>query len=96
MKPLKEVARRDRQPSNPRKGLSVKDAYVRLNEYARLLSELNEHYDENLDCVVVFRYSDELIRAMNKHEVYSPDDAWLMFADRIDELLNELAAVGTK
>jgi hypothetical protein len=76
--------------------VSVKDAYVRLNEYARLLSELNEHYDENLDRVVVFRYSDELIRAMNEHEVYSPDDAWLVFADRIDELLNELAAVGTR
>ena len=76
--------------------MSVKDAYVRLNEYARLLSELNEHYDENLDRVVVFWYSDELIRAMNEHEVYSPDDAWLVFADRIDELLNELAAVGTK
>ena len=76
--------------------MSVKDAYVRLNEYARLLSELNEHYDENLDRVVVFWYSEELIRAMNEHEVYSPDDAWLVFADRIDELLNELAAVGTK
>jgi hypothetical protein len=45
--------------------------------------------------VVVFRYSDELMRAMNEHEVYSPDDAWLVFADKIDELLNELAAVGT-
>jgi hypothetical protein len=76
--------------------VSVKDAYVRLNEYARLLSELNEHYDENLDRVVVFWYSEELIRAMNEHEVYSPDDAWLVFADRIDELLNELAVVGTK
>jgi len=53
----------------------VKDAYVRLNEYARLLSELNEHYDEGLDRVVVFRYSDELIRVMNEHGVYSPDDA---------------------
>jgi hypothetical protein len=74
----------------------VKDAYVRLNEYAHLLSELNEHYDENLDCVVVFRYSDELIRARNEHEVYSPDDAWLVFADVIDELLNDLAAAGTK
>jgi hypothetical protein len=36
-------------------------AYARLNEYARLLSELNEHYDdEDLDRVVVSRYSDEL------------------------------------
>jgi hypothetical protein len=74
----------------------MKDAHVRLNEYARLLSELNEHYDEYLDRVVVFQYSEELARAMNEHEVYSPDDAWLMFADRIDELLNELAVVGTK
>jgi hypothetical protein len=74
----------------------MKDTYARLNTYARLLSELNDHYEEDLDCVVVFRYSDELIRAMNEHEVYSPDDAWLVFADRIDELLNELAAVGTK
>jgi hypothetical protein len=77
-------------------GVYVKDEYVRLNEYARLLSELNEHYDEELDRVVVFRYSDELIRAMNEHEAYSPDDAWLVFANKIDELLNELAAVGTK
>jgi hypothetical protein len=45
---------------------------------------------------VVFRYSDELIRAMNGHEVYSPDDAWLVFAEVIDELLNELALVGAK
>jgi len=74
----------------------VKDAYVRLNAYAQLLSELNEHYDEDLDCVVVFRYSDELIRAMNEHEIYSPDDAWLVFADVIDELLNDLTASGTK
>ena len=74
----------------------MKGTYARLNTYARLLSELNDHYEEDLDCVVVFRYSDELIRAMNEHEVYSPDDAWLVFADRIDELLNELAAVGTK
>ncbi len=73
----------------------MKGAYARLNGYARLLSELNEHYDESLDRVMVFRYSDELIRAMNEHEVYSPDDAWLVFADMIDELLNELAAVGT-
>ena len=68
-----------------RRATSVKGTYVRLNEYARLLSELNEHYDENLDRVVVFWYSDELIRAMNEHEVYSPDDARLVFADRIDE-----------
>jgi hypothetical protein len=74
----------------------MKDTHVRLNEYARLLSELNEHYDEHLDCVVVFQYSEALVRAMNEHEVYSPDDAWLLFADRIDELLNELAVVGTK
>jgi hypothetical protein len=74
----------------------VKDAYVRLNEYARLLSELNDHYEEDLDCVVVFRYSEELIRAMNEHKVHSPDDAWLVFTNKIDELLSELAAVGTK
>jgi hypothetical protein len=74
----------------------VKGTYARLNNYARLLSELNDHYEEDLDCVVVFRYSEELIRAMNEHEVYSPDDAWLVFAERIDELLNELAAVGTR
>ena len=74
----------------------MKGTYARLNTYARLLSELNDHYEEDLDCVVVFRYSDELIRAMNEHEVYCPDDAWLVFTDRIDELLNELAAVGTK
>jgi hypothetical protein len=69
----------------------VKDAYARLNQYARLLSELNDHYDEDLDRIVIFRYSDELIQAMNEHEVYNPDDAWLVFADRIDELLEELA-----
>ena len=69
----------------------MKGAYTQLNKYARLLSELNEHYDESLDRIVVFRYSDELIQAMNEHEVYSPDDAWLMFAERIDELLEELA-----
>jgi hypothetical protein len=74
----------------------MKDAHVRLNKYARLLSELNDHYDEDLDRVVVFRYSEELIRAMNEHEVYSPDDAWIVFANRIDELLSELAVVGTK
>ena len=70
----------------------MKGTYARLNQYARLLSELNEHYDEDLDRVVVFRYSDELIQAMNEHEVYSPDDAWLVFAERIDELLEERAA----
>jgi hypothetical protein len=69
----------------------VKDEYARLNQYARLLSELNEHYDEGLDRIVVFRYSDELIQAMNEHEVYNPDDAWLVFADRIDKLLENLA-----
>ena len=74
----------------------MKDAYTRLNQYARLLSKLNDHYDENLDRIVVFRYSDELIEAMNKHEVYSPDDAWLVFADRIDELLEELAVAVQK
>jgi len=74
----------------------VKDEYMRLNEYARLLSELSEHYDEELDRVMVFGYSEELIRAMNEHEVYSPDDAWIVFDGVIDELLNELAAVGTK
>jgi hypothetical protein len=69
----------------------VKDEYARVNQYARLLSELNEHYDEDLDRIVVFRYSDELIQAMNEHEVYNPDDAWLVFADRIDKLLENLA-----
>ena len=74
----------------------MKDAYTRLNQYARWLSELNDHYDEDLDRIVVFRYSDELIEAMNEHEVYNPDDAWLVFADRIDELLEELAVAVQK
>ena len=74
----------------------MKDAYTRLNQYARLLSELNDHYDEDLDRIVVFRYSDELIEAMNEHEVYNPDDAWLVFADKIDELLEELAVAVQK
>ena len=76
--------------------VSVKDAYTQLNQYARLLSELNEYYDENLDRIAVFRYSDELIKAMNEHEVYNPDDAWLVFADKIDELLEELAVAVQK
>ena len=74
----------------------MKDAYTQLNQYARLLSELNEYYDENLDRIAVFRYSDELIKAMNEHEVYNPDDAWLVFADKIDELLEELAVAVQK
>jgi hypothetical protein len=74
----------------------VKDAYAQLNQYARLLSELNDHYDEDLDRIVVFRYSDELIQAMNEHEAYNPDDAWLVFADKIDELLEELAVAVQK
>jgi hypothetical protein len=49
-----------------------------------------------LDRIVVFRYSDELIQAMNEHEVYNPDDAWLVFAERIDELLEELAVAVQK
>jgi hypothetical protein len=61
-----------------------------------LLSELNDHYDEDLDRIVVFRYSEELIEAMNEHEAYNPDDAWLVFADRIDELLEELAVAVQK
>jgi hypothetical protein len=74
----------------------VKGTYARLNQCTRLLSELNEHYEEGLGRIVVFRYSEELIQAMNEHEVYSPDDAWLMFAERIDELLEELAAAVQK
>jgi predicted NACHT family NTPase len=61
-----------------------------------LLSELNDHYDEDLDRIVIFRYSEELIKAMNEHEAYNPDDAWLVFADRIDELLEELAVAVQK
>jgi hypothetical protein len=76
--------------------VSVKDAYTQLNQYARLLSELNDHYDEDLDRIVIFRYSDELIQAMNEYEVYNPDDAWLVFADKIDELLEELAVAVQK
>ena len=76
--------------------MSVKDAYTRLNQYARLLSELNDHYDEDLDRIVIFRYLDELIEAMNELEVYNPDDAWLVFADRIDALLEELAVAVQK
>jgi hypothetical protein len=79
-----------------RRATSVKGTYARLNQYARLVSELNEHYDEGLGRIVVFRYSEELIQAMNEHEVYSPDDAWLVFAERIDELLEELAAAVQK
>jgi hypothetical protein len=74
----------------------VKDAYTQLNQYARLLSELNDHYDEDLDRIVIFRYSDELIQAMNEHEAYNPDDAWLVFADKIDEMLEELAVAVQK
>ena len=74
----------------------MNNAYTRLDQYAQLLSELNDHYDEDLDRIVVFRYSDELIEAMNEHEVYNPDDAWLVFADRIDELLEELAVAVQK
>ena len=73
----------------------MKDAYTQLNQYARLLSELNDNYDEDLDRIVVFRYSEELIQAMNEHEAYNPDDAWLVFADKIDELLEELAVAAT-
>ena len=74
----------------------MKDAYTRLDQYARLLSELNDHYDEDLDRIVIFRYLDELIEAMNELEVYNPDDAWLVFADRIDALLEELAVAVQK
>ena len=74
----------------------MNNAYTRLDQYAQLLSELNDHYDEDLDRIVVFRYSDELIEAMNEHEVYNPDDGWLVFADRIDELLEELAVAVQK
>jgi hypothetical protein len=74
----------------------VKNAYTQLNQYARLLSELNDHYDEDLDRIVIFRYSDELIQAMNEHEAYNPDDAWLVFADKIDEMLEELAVAVQK
>ena len=74
----------------------MNNAYTLLDQYAQLLSELNDHYDEDLDRIVVFRYSDELLRAMNEHEVYNPDDAWLVFADRIDELLEELAVAVQK
>jgi hypothetical protein len=74
----------------------VNNAYTRLDQYAQLLSELNDHYDEDLERIVVFRYSDELTEAMNEHEVYNPDDAWLVFADRIDELLEELAVAVQK
>jgi len=45
---------------------------------------------------VIFRYLDELIEAMNELEVYNPDDAWLVFADRIDALLEELAVAVQK
>jgi hypothetical protein len=98
VKPLKRLVRKDKWPTNPRrKGtISVKGAYTQLNQYARLLSELNDHYDEDLDRIVVFRYSAELIQAMNEHEVYNPDDAWLVFAERIDELLEELAVAVQK
>ena len=74
----------------------MNNAYTQLDQYAQLLSELNDHYDEDLGRIVVFRYSDELVRAMNEHEVYNPDDAWLVFADRIDELLEELAGAVQK
>ena len=74
----------------------MKGTYAQLNQCTRLLSELNEHYEEGLDRIVVFRYSDELIQAMNEHEVYNPDEAWLMFAERIDELRKELAAAVQK
>ena len=74
----------------------MNNAYTRLDQYAQLLSELNDHYDEDLDRIVVFRYSDELIRAMNEHEAYNPNDAWRVFADRIDELLEELAVAVQK
>ena len=74
----------------------MNNAYTRLDQYAQLLSELNDHYVKDLDRIVVFRYSDELVRAMNEHEVYSSDDAWLVFADRIDELLEELAVAVQK
>jgi hypothetical protein len=74
----------------------VKGTYAQLNRYARLLSELNEHYEEGLDRIVVFRYSEELIQAMNEHKVYSPDDAWLVCVERIDELLEELAVAVQK
>ena len=74
----------------------MNNAYTRLDQYAQLLSELNDHYDEDLDRIVVFRYSEELIEAMNEHEAYNPDDAWLVFADRIDELLEELAVAVQK
>ena len=74
----------------------MNNAYTRLDQYAQLLSELNDHYVKDLDRIVVFRYSDELVRAMNEHEVYNSDDAWLVFADRIDELLEELAVAVQK
>jgi hypothetical protein len=41
-------------------------------------------------------FSDELVRAINENEVYNSDDAWLVFADRIDELLEELAVAVQK
>lgn len=48
-------------------------------DYADLVEELWQHYDEDLGRIEVFRFSDKLVEAMNEHGVYDPDDAHGLF-----------------
>jgi uncharacterized protein YrzB (UPF0473 family) len=71
----------------------VSDARLQLNYCGRLLGELSRHIlDDAEDSVSVFRYSSELIKFMNEHEVYDATKVRDLLHDMVEEALNQLDA----
>lgn len=64
---------------------------TQIDALSAWIDELGENFDEELDRIVPFDYSDSLTAAMDLHGIGDPQTAWTVFSERAEALTGLLA-----
>ena len=59
---------------------------AQIDALSAWIDELGENFDEELDRIVPFDYSDSLTAAMDLHGIGDPQTAWMVFSERAEAL----------
>jgi hypothetical protein len=60
---------------------------AQIDALSAWIDELGENFDEELDRIVPFDYSDSLTAAMDLHGIGDPQTAWAVFSERAEALM---------
>jgi hypothetical protein len=60
---------------------------AQIDALSAWIDELGENFDEELDRIVTFDYSDSLTAAMDLHGIGDPQTAWAVFSERAEALM---------